>query len=54
MYIKSETCGGEQVRDLPLAMSNMFKLLVDGGEALVVFLASNPIFRYVLALSPAL
>lgn len=33
------------VRDLPLAVSNMFELLVDGGEALVVFLASNPIFR---------
>jgi hypothetical protein len=35
---------------LPLAVSNMYQLLVEGGEALVVFLASNPIFRSVLSL----
>jgi hypothetical protein len=28
----------------------MYQLLVEGGEALVVFLASNPIFRSVLSL----
>jgi hypothetical protein len=29
----------------------MFELLVEGGEALVVFLASNPIFRSVWELT---
>ena len=33
------------VRDLPVAVKNMHHLLVDGGQALVIFLASNPIFR---------
>jgi hypothetical protein len=32
-------------------VSNMYQLLVEGGEALVVFLASNPIFRSVLSLN---
>jgi hypothetical protein len=41
----------EQVRDLPAAVANMFELLVEGGEALVVFLASNPIFRSVWELT---
>lgn len=42
------------VRDLSRAVSNMFDLLVEGGEALVVFLASNPIFRMyrILAQNP--
>ena len=33
------------VRDLACALSNIKELLVDGGEAMVIFLASNPIFR---------
>ena len=33
------------VRDLSSALSNIKELLVEGGEAMVIFLASNPIFR---------
>ena len=33
------------VRDLASALSNIRELLVEGGEAMVIFLASNPIFR---------
>ena len=33
------------IKDLPVAVKNIHELLVDGGQALVIFLASNPIFR---------
>lgn len=33
------------IKDLPAAVRNIHELLVDGGQALVVFLSSNPIFR---------
>ena len=33
------------VKDLQLAVRNIHELLVGGGQALVIFLASNPIFR---------
>ena len=33
------------MRDLGAAVKNMSSLLVEGGEALVIFLASNPVFR---------
>ena len=33
------------VRDLGTAVGNISSLLVEGGEALVIFLASNPVFR---------
>lgn len=33
------------VRDLPRAVTNIYQLLVNQGEALLIFLASNPIFR---------
>ena len=33
------------VRDLPAAVRNIFSLLVSGGQSLLIFLASNPIFR---------
>ena len=33
------------VRDLPRAVRNIHSLLLDGGQALLIFLASNPVFR---------
>ena len=33
------------VRDLPAAVRNIHSLLLQGGQALLVFLASNPVFR---------
>lgn len=33
------------VRDLASTLSNIKELLVEGGEAMVIFLASNPIFK---------
>ena len=33
------------MRDLGSAVGNISSLLVEGGEALVIFLASNPVFR---------
>ena len=39
------------VKDLPRAVSNLAALLLPGGEALLVFLASNPIFRMYRAMA---
>ena len=33
------------VRDLPTAVRNIHSLLLEGGQALLIFLASNPVFR---------
>ena len=33
------------MRDLPRAVRNIHSLLLDGGQALLIFLASNPVFR---------
>lgn len=33
------------VRDLPTAVRNIHSLLLEGGQSLLVFLASNPVFR---------
>ena len=33
------------VRDLPTAIRNIHTLLLEGGQSLLIFLASNPVFR---------